>query len=90
MTFTSITEGEYSAKNAGYILDPDAPRVIDTAFSQQLRAQRGDRFVDICLDSFYDFDGRAYRGDDGEAYAVEMVWDDDAWRPLCWQRLIRA
>lgn len=87
MKFTPITEGEYSARNAGYSIDTNAPRVVDTDYSRILRAERGELFVENCLDSFYDFGGCAYQGDDGEAYAVEMVWDGDAYRPLCWQRL---
>ena len=87
MKFTKITEGDYSARSAGYTMDTSADRIIDTELADLLRRNRGDNYVDNLLDELYDFDGPAYRGDDGEIYAVVFVYALDEYRPFCWQRL---
>lgn len=89
MKFEAITEArEYSAREAGYKMDTNADRHIDHEYMEQVRRERGTRFVEDTLDELYDFDGPAYRGDDGRAYAVISVYDGEEFRPLCWQQLI--
>ncbi len=89
MKFEAITEArEYSARKAGYKMDTKVERIIDREYMEQIRRERGTRYVEDKLDELYDFDGFAYRGDDGKAYAVVFVYDGEQMRPFCWQQLI--
>lgn len=88
--FERITGELYGAKKAGFVLDKDAERETNEQLARVLIAERGEKFVDSKLDAFHDFDGDLYRDEDGQEYAVEMVWVKDKEEPLCWQRLRRA
>ena len=87
MKFEKVTSELYGAKKAGYTFDRDAEREINTQLMRILAAERGERFAEDKLDSFSDFDGDLYRGEDGEAYAVLYVYANGREQPLCWQRL---
>lgn len=90
MKFKKMTNELYGAKNAGYVIDVDAPRITDADLYVKLAIERGNRFVDGKLDALYDFDGDLYKGEDGEYYAVEFVNTDDEVKPFCWQRVIKT
>lgn len=79
---------DFSAKAVGYKMDTNVERIIDREYMEQIRRERGTRFVEDKLDELYDFDGFAYRGEDGKAYAVVYVYDGEQLRPFCWQQLI--
>lgn len=79
---------DFSAKAVGYKMDPKVERIIDREYMEQIRRERGSRYVEDKLDELYDFDGFAYRGEDGKAYAVVFVYDGEQMRPFCWQQLI--
>lgn len=90
MTFTPVIDELNGARNAGYIFDESADTVCDDALYKKLRSERGGNWVSNQVDTLYDFDGPLYRGDDGERYAVQMVWVEDGFVPLAWHRLIKT
>jgi len=88
--FEKVTEEIYGARKAGYTFDLAADRELNTQMMRVLIAERGERFVDDELDSFYDGDGDLYMDEDGQPYAVCMVYDGNHYVPLCWQKLRKA
>lgn len=88
--FERITNELYGAKHAGYRIDRNAEKEVDEQLIRKLRAERGERFVDNKLDEIYDFDGDAYKDENGDVYAVVMVWIQDKEEPLCWHKLTEA
>lgn len=90
MKFERLTSEGYGARNAGYTLDLDYPREYDKDLLQEAEIERGERFVDNALDSFNDFDGDLYRGDDGNLYAVSSIWFGNSSVPVIWQRVKKA
>ena len=87
MKFERLTNEFYGARKAGYVIDTDAPRVTDADLCARLEKERGSRFVEGKLDALYDFDGDLYKAENGDLYAVEYVFTDDGYEPLCWQRV---
>ena len=87
MKFTAIVDELNGARNAGYTFCKEADREIDRELYNKLCGQRGQRWTDSKIESLYDLDGGLYQGEDGEMYAVEMVFCDDDWKPLTWHKL---
>lgn len=80
-------EGLNAARDAGYTWDESVEDERDDELWRRLRRERGENFLSLAKDAFYDLDGSLYRGSDGHAYAVVMVYVDDDYRPLYWHRL---
>lgn len=89
MKFERLTNEVYGAKKAGYVIDTEEPRITDADLYVRIANERGSRYVDNKLDDLYDNDGDLYKGEDGNAYAVEYVYIDGVFKPLCWQRLVK-
>ena len=89
MTFEQLTNELDGARNAGYTWDLTANRETDTALLEKLRKERGTRWVENLLDSFWDFDGDLFKGGDGNFYAVKMVFCGDHSVPAIWHRLVK-
>ncbi len=89
MKFTTIVDELNGAKNAGYTFCEDTDREIDQDLYKKLRTERGGRWVDSQLDSLYDFDSSLYQGEDGNMYAVKMIYSGDCWIPLAWHKLTK-
>ena len=81
--FEQITHELYGAKKNGFVFDMNYPREMDKAVAKAI----GHRRTDICLDSFCDLDGDLYRDENGFYYAVQFVYVENGYKPLCWQRL---
>lgn len=85
--FTIEIEGLNAARDAGYTWDETVEDERDDELWRRLRVERGENFLSRQKDAFYDLAGSLYRGSDGHAYAVWMVYVDDDFRPLYWHRL---
>ena len=85
MKFHRITHELYGAKKAGYRLAMDSDRFIDDMVASALGSHR----AEICLDSFYDFDGDLYETGNGDKYYVLMVYvnNEMGYKPFCWQKV---
>lgn len=87
MKFAKLTNEYNGARNAGYEMDLSHKIVIDKEVYTEVCASRDANYADRLSDDLYDFDGDAYLGEDGNAYAVLEVCIGAEMKPFCWQRL---
>jgi len=91
MKFDQLTNESYGARNAGFVIDFDYKIEWDADLFAALKSKRGEDWASGFVDSFHDFDGDLFIGEDGNYYHVALDYAGNApYVPVMWRRLKRA